>query len=134
MAGMSTQKGKTRVLVIDDEENFTKLVKLNLEATGNFEVMVLSTPKDIILHLKKFKPDLVLLDLLMSGIGGLEACDMLNDDPLGQKVPIIILSALDKPADKSNAFKKGVVDYLVKPIETNELISRIEKALHSKYG
>lgn len=131
---MSTQKGKTRVLVIDDEENFTKLVKLNLEATGNFEVMVLSTPKDIILHLKKFKPDLVLLDLLMSGIGGLEACDMLNDDPLGQKVPIIILSALDKPADKSNAFKKGVVDYLVKPIETNELISRIEKALHSKYG
>jgi len=131
---MSTGKNKTRVLVIDDEENFTKLVKLNLEATGNFEVMVLSTPKDIILHLKKFRPDLVLLDLLMSGIGGLEACDMLNDDPLGQKVPIIVLSALDKPADKANAYKKGAVDYLVKPIETNELIARIDKALHSKYG
>jgi DNA-binding response OmpR family regulator len=59
---------------------------------------------------------------------------MLNDDPLGQKVPIIILSALDKAADKSKAFKKGVVDYLVKPIEINELIARIDKALHSKYG
>jgi len=125
---------KKNILIVDDEDNFTKLVKLNLEATGNFEVMVLSGPKDLLTSLRRFKPDLILLDLLMPGTGGLEVCDILNDDEYGRKVPVIILSALDKMADKSNAYKKGAVDYLVKPIETEELISRIDKVLQSRYG
>ena len=125
---------KKNILIVDDEDNFTKLVKLNLEATGNFEVMVLSGPKDLLTSLRHFKPDLILLDLLMPGTGGLEVCDILNDDEYGRKVPVIILSALDKMADKSNAYKKGAVDYLVKPIETEELISRIDKVLQSRYG
>ncbi|MCK9572397.1 MAG: response regulator [Candidatus Omnitrophica bacterium] len=125
---------KKNILIVDDEDNFTKLVKLNLEATGNFEVMVLSGPKDLLTSLRHFKPDLILLDLLMPGTGGLEVCDILNDDEFGRKVPVIILSALDKMADKSNAYKKGAVDYLVKPIETEELISRIDRVLQSRYG
>lgn len=125
---------KKKILVIDDEINFTKIVKLNLENNGNFEVMVLPDAKDIMANLYKFKPDLILLDLLMPGIGGIEACDMLNADPLGQKIPIIILSALNKPADKVNAYKKGVVDYLLKTVDESDLIARIEKALQFKYG
>jgi DNA-binding response OmpR family regulator len=125
---------KKNILIVDDEDNFTKLVKLNLEATGNFEVMVLSGPKDLLTSLRHFKPDLILLDLLMPGTGGLEVCDILKDDEFGRKVPVIILSALDKMADKSNAYKKGAVDYLVKPIETEELISRIDRVLQSRYG
>ncbi len=124
---------KKRILIVDDEVNFTKVVKLNLEYTGNFEVKVLTSAKDIISCLHSFKPDLILLDLLMPGVGGIEACDLLNADPVGQRVPVIILSALDKTADKANAFKKGVVDYLVKTIDENELIARIEKALQLKY-
>jgi two-component system alkaline phosphatase synthesis response regulator PhoP len=125
---------KKNILIIDDEENFARLVKLNLEATGNFEAMVLTSSKDLLLTLRHFKPDLILLDLLMPEIGGLEVCDILNDDEIGRKVPVIILSALDKMADKSNAYKKGAVDYLVKPVETEELISRIDKVLQSRYG
>jgi len=123
-----------KVLIIDDEENFTKIVKMNLEDTGKFEVMVLSSARDMLKTLRNFKPDVILLDLLMPGIGGIEACDMLNDDSIGQQVPVIILSALDKPADKLKAYKKGVVDYLVKPLESDELILRIEKVLQLKYG
>ncbi len=125
---------KKKILIIDDEVNFTKIVKLNLENNGNFEVIVLHQVKDMLENLNKFKPDLILLDLLMPGIGGMEACDMLNNDPLGQNVPIIILSALDKTADKVNAYKKGVVDYLLKTVDENELIARINKALQFKYG
>jgi len=123
---------KKRILVIDDEKDFLKITKLNLEETGRFEVMALSNAKDMISWLHNFKPDVILLDLLMPEIGGMEACEMLNNDPIGKGVPIIILSALEKDSDKRSAYKKGVVDYLVKPIEKKDLIAKIEKALQYK--
>jgi len=123
---------KARVMVIDDEEDFCKIIKLNLEETGKFEVLFLLEAREIIKQLQIFKPNIILLDMLMPAVGGLEACEMLNNDPIGQRVPIIILSALDKDSDKSLAFRRGVVDYLIKPIEKDVLITRIEKALKAK--
>jgi len=123
---------KKKILLVDDEKDFLALVKMNLEISGKFEVNTLSSTKDIISQLHIFKPDLILLDLLMPGVGGIEACEMLNNDPAGQRIPIIILSALDKDSDKRSAYKRGVVDYLVKPIENDFLIARIEKALEVK--
>ncbi|MFH0856165.1 MAG: response regulator [Candidatus Omnitrophota bacterium] len=125
---------RTRIMIIDDEEEFLKLTKANLEDTGMFEVATLESAKDLIAHLYNFKPDLILLDLLMPGIGGVEVCKILNEDPIGQTVPIIVVSALDKNADKYNAYKEGIVDYIVKPVEKNELIGRIQKALELKHG
>ena len=121
-----------RILIVDDEVGFTKIMKLNLEATGNYEVTILTEAKNLIDNLHKTMPDLILLDLLMPGIGGIEACDMLNEDPLGQKTPVIILSALEKPVDKLNAFKRGVVDYIIKTTEFNEIVLKIEKAIEQK--
>ena len=123
---------KRRVLIVDDELDFLKIIKLNLEETGKFEVITSSNPKEIMSLLHNFRPEVILLDLLMPGTGGLEACDMLNNDPVGKGLPIIILSALDKDKDKLNAYKKGVVDYLTKPIEKDVLIAKIEKALGAK--
>jgi len=121
-----------RVMIVDDEENFVKVVKMNLEETGRFEVRTLLNAKELIPNLYSFKPDVILLDLIMPGIGGIEACEMLNNDPVGQGVPIIILTALEKEMDKVAAYKKGVVDYLVKPIEKDNLIARIDKVLQAK--
>jgi CheY-like chemotaxis protein len=123
---------KKRVLIVDDELDFLKITKLNLEETGKFEVMTSSNAKEIMSLLHNFRPQVILLDLLMPGTGGLEACDMLNNDPVGKGLPIIILSALDKDIDKLSAYKKGVVDYLTKPIERDALIAKIEKALEAK--
>ncbi|MCM8783885.1 MAG: response regulator [Candidatus Omnitrophica bacterium] len=123
---------KIRVLVVDDEEDFLRIAKLNLEESGRFEVMTLTSAKNLIENVHIFKPDLILMDLIMPGIGGIEACEMLNNDPLGQKIPIIVLSALDKDADKLAAYKKGAVGYLTKPIEKKDLIAKIEKALSTK--
>ena len=123
---------KKKVMVVDDEQDFLRITKLNLEETGKYEVLTLSSAKNIISQLHGFKPDIILLDLLMPAIGGIDACKMLNDDPAGKSIPIIILSALDKEQDKLKAYKEGVVDYAVKPIEKDELIAKIEKALQYK--
>jgi len=123
---------KKKVLVVDDETAFLRIVKLNLEETNNYEVLTLSSAEDILFQVHAFKPDIILLDILLPGIKGLEACEMLNKDSIGASTPIIILSALDKVTDKLRAFKVGVVDYLVKPIGKEELIAKIEKALRAK--
>jgi CheY-like chemotaxis protein len=120
---------KKRVLVIDDEEDFLKITKLNLEETNNYEVMALANARDVISHVHSFNPDVILLDMLMPAIGGVEVCEMLNDDPVGMKIPIIIVSALDKHEDKLKAYRVGVVYYLSKPVGKDELIAKIEKAL-----
>ncbi|MCK9603922.1 MAG: response regulator [Candidatus Omnitrophica bacterium] len=123
---------KRRILIIDDEKYLLEITKANLEESGKFEVMTLSSAKDTISYLHSFKPELILVDLLMPVVGGIEVCEMLNNDPLGQRTPIIVLSALEKDGDKFNAYKKGVVDYLTKPIEKDVLIAKIEKALEVK--
>ncbi|MCK5451364.1 MAG: response regulator [Candidatus Omnitrophica bacterium] len=120
---------KKKILIVDDEEHFLKLIKINLEKTDKYEVLTLSDAKDIILRIREFKPEVILLDILMPKIDGIEVCQMLNEDPGGKGIPIITLSALDTDKDKLMMYKLGVVDFLVKPIETDDLISKIEKAL-----
>jgi len=123
---------KAKIMIIDDEEDFLSITRMNLEDTGKFEVLALKNAKELIPQLHSFKPDLILLDLLMPEIGGVEACEILNKDPLGQSIPVIAISALNKNVDKYNVYKEGVVDYIVKPVEKDELIQRIEKILRFK--
>ncbi|MDD5454518.1 MAG: response regulator [Candidatus Ratteibacteria bacterium] len=123
---------KRKVMLIDDEEDFINMLKKNLEQTKRYEVLALSSAKNIVSKVKDFNPDIILLDLLMPEVGGIEACQMLNEDPIGKRIPIIALSALDKDTDKLKAYKVGVVDYLTKPAQTETIIKAIEKALEFK--
>ena len=123
---------KKKIMIVDDEEDFLSMTKLVLESIGEYEVLTLPTTKDIVAHVHTFCPHVILLDLLMPGIGGLEVCEMLNKDPKGKCIPIIILSALSKDTDKLKAYKLGVVNYLTKPIGKDDLIAKIEKALRYK--
>ena len=123
---------KKKIMIIDDENDFLEITKLNLEQTSRYEVTTLSNAKDIISQVHISEPDIILLDILMPGIDGLKTCEMLNTDPLGKVTPIIILSALAKSQDKLKAYKLGVVDYITKPVDKENLIFKIEKALQSK--
>lgn len=123
---------KKKVMVVDDEKDFLRITKLNLEDTNKYEVMTLSSAKDIVSEVNKFKPDIILLDILMPTFGGIEACEMLNEDPVGKNVPIVVISALDKDIDKLKAYKEGIVDYIIKPVEKDDLIAKIERALQFK--
>lgn len=124
--------GKKRIMVVDDEKDFLKMVELNLEQTGKYDVLTLSSAKDILFQVSSFRPDVILLDILMPGVGGIDACEMLNNDSIGRNIPIIIISALEKDKNQLRAYKVGVVDYIVKPVGTDNVIDKIEKVLKFK--
>lgn len=124
--------GKKRIMLVDDEKDFVDMLKKSLERKSKFEVLVCSTTKGFLEQVKMYKPDLILLDLLMSPIGGLEICEMLNENIQARRIPIIIVSGLEKEVDKLKAYKLGVLDYLVKPVELDDLVFKIEKALEYK--
>jgi len=123
-----------KILVVDDEVDFTRLLKSNLEDTGKYEVLALPNANDIISQVHAFKPEIILLDIIMPGTKGIEVCEMLNKDIIGKAIPIIIISALAKDADKYKAYKVGVVDYMEKPIDVGRLIVKIDKYLQFKQG
>jgi CheY-like chemotaxis protein len=123
---------KKKIMIIDDEKDFALMLKLRIEFSGDYEVAAFSEAKEIIRQIDIFKPDVILLDLLMPGVGGLDVCDMLNNDPLGQSIPVIIVSGLDNKTDKVRAFKFGVIDYLVKPVDDAKLMEAIKKAIEHK--
>jgi len=127
---MKTEKKK--VMVVDDEEDFLKITKINLEQTGRFEVAAVSDATGIMSRVRSFRPDIILLDILMPKTGGVEACKMLKEDAEAKHIPVVVISALDTENDKRAMKELGAVDFIVKPIEKAELISRIEKVLRGR--
>ncbi len=129
---MTSNLERKKVLVVDDDEQFLRITKLNLEDTKKYDVMTLVGAENIISCVHNFKPDVILLDILMPEIGGIEVCKMLNNDPVGAGVPIIVVSALDTYEGIREAYKAGAVDYLAKPVGKAELVAKIEKYLRYK--
>jgi DNA-binding response OmpR family regulator len=123
---------KKKILLVDDDGDIVQFLKRLLERSGSYDVLGVTDSRDVMTHLHAFKPDVIILDLLMPHMGGLEVCEELNDDPIGQGTPVIITSALWKDTDKFKAFKLGITCYLVKPIDTDMLMAAIENALRLK--
>jgi two-component system alkaline phosphatase synthesis response regulator PhoP len=123
---------KKRILVVDDDGDIVQFFKRLLERGGSYEVLGITDSRDVIAQLHAFRPDVIVLDLLMPHVGGLEVCQELNDDPIGQVTPVIITSALWKDTDKFKAFKLGITCYLVKPIDKDMLVAAIENVLRLK--
>jgi len=123
---------KKKIMVVDDEKDFLNIIKMNLEMTDKYEVVPLSNGKDIVLHVKKSKPDIILLDIIMPDVDGAQACRMLKEDPGCSKIPVIALSVMDTDEDKQMMYKLGVLDFLTKPVDMNDLIARVEETLRKK--
>ncbi len=116
----------SRILLVEDEENLRKLVKLNLEHEDH-EVIPATNGREALNKFNEAHYDLIILDLmlpLLNGIDVLEAIRVKNSN-----IPVIITSAKDTSTDRITGLKKGADDYLVKPFELEELILRIEKLL-----
>ncbi len=122
---------KKRILIADDDAVVLTSLKKLLVISG-FEVNVATSARDILSIVKSFKPQLILLDLLMPDLGGLEICDILNKDSQTQGIPIIILSAVGNYTDIRKAYKLGVIGYITKPYEFPQLLKEIRKAIDSK--
>ena len=114
-----------RILVIDDEPQIRRLMRTTLIGAG-YEVEDARTGEEGIEKMSRFRPDLVLLDINMPGMGGLAACKMIRAD---KNVAIIMLTVRDSEEDKVAALDAGADDFVTKPFSTPELLARIRAAL-----
>ncbi len=112
------------VLIVDDEPLNVDLLEQELGAAGYRTVSAASGEEAVALAART-QPDLILLDVMMGGIGGYEACRRLKAQEATRAIPIIFLTALRETFEKVRAFREGAVDYVTKPFETQELLARV---------
>jgi diguanylate cyclase (GGDEF)-like protein len=117
-----------RILVVDDDRDITRFIQLNLGLEG-FEVTVSHNASEAMEQVAARLPDLVLLDVMMPSVDGVELCRRLRSDPMTAVLPLIMLTAKGRAADKVIGLDAGADDYVVKPFDTLELVARIRAAL-----
>lgn len=124
---------KRKILVVDDEPSITRLLKLNLELTGLYEIAEANSGSGAMAKAAAFKPDLMLIDIIMPDVdGGTLAGQMLGDKFLAE-VPIIFLTAaITRDEARETPGFIGNHPFLAKPIRIEELLSVIEKTLKAK--
>jgi two-component system, OmpR family, KDP operon response regulator KdpE len=114
-----------RILVVDDEPQIRRIMRTTLTGAG-YEVDDAKTGEEGLEKVRSFRPDLVLLDINMPGMGGLAACREIRSDA---NIAIIMLTVRDTEKDKVEALDVGADDFVVKPFNTPELLARIRAAL-----
>ncbi len=119
---------KASILVIDDEEDICELVRFHLEREG-YNVHCCHTGEEGLRLAKSSKPDLVLLDIMLPGMNGLDICKTLKADPLFEKNPIVMLSARGDEADVVSGLEIGADDYVSKPFSPRVLVARVRAVL-----
>ncbi len=125
---MSATKVK-RILVVDDEPDVTELLEYKLEQEG-YKVAVLNDPLAFVAKVRDFEPDLMILDIMMPELNGLQLCRIARSDPSMKTIPIIFLTAKGEAEDRITGLETGADDYIPKPFNTKELMLRIGKILH----
>lgn len=116
---------KKTVLTVDDEQNILELLKYNLEKNG-YEVLQAQTGEEALQVLEENKIDMIILDLMLPGMDGLEVQKVIRSDTRWMKIPIILLTAKTEEIDKVLGLEMGADDYLGKPFGVHELLARIK--------
>lgn len=119
---------KKKILIVDDEASIVEAISLVLE--DQFEVASTLRGDQAVTKAKSFKPDLILLDLLMSGSDGRTICKELKADEETKTVPVMMISA--HPAAREGAQEAGADGFLAKPFDANELLASVESLLAGK--
>ena len=124
--GARAGRPEGRVLVVDDEQSITDLVGLALRYEG-FDVAVAATGREAIAQAAAFSPDLVVLDVMLPDLNGLEVCSRLRVG--GRPLPVVFLTARDATEDKIAGLTIGGDDYVTKPFALDELVARVRAVL-----
>lgn len=124
---MSNQK----ILVVDDEEQNLRLYKAMLMPEG-YDVGVARNGNEAVLQSKLYRPDLIILDIMMPGMWGYEACSLIKADPETGNIPVIMVTALHDKASRLKGITAGANDFLTKPIDQTELTICVRNLLKIK--
>jgi len=120
-----------RILVVDDEPDAIELIHFNLKASG-YEVLTAEDGEEALAKARKFSPDMILLDVMLPEIDGLEVCKILRRDPATVSLPIIMLTAKASEIDRVLGLEFGADDYVTKPFSPRELMLRVRNLLKRK--
>jgi len=119
---------KEHILVVDDERDIRELLEYNLRKEG-YVVVCVSSGEEALAQVQARRPDLVVLDLMLPGVDGLEVCRRLQADTRTRRVPIVMLTAKDSEADIVTGLELGAADYIVKPFSPRVLLARVRAVL-----
>ncbi len=119
---------KAKILIVDDEPNILRLVGYSLEAEG-YEIVTATTGAQALKALEDEQPELVVLDVMLPDMSGIEICQKLRENPQTTDLPVIMLSARAQVADKVQGLKAGADEYVTKPVEAEEMTARVAALL-----
>jgi len=117
-----------KILIVDDKLEVVELVRATLEGEG-YQIISASDGREALEKIGKEKPDLVLLDIIMSKMDGFEALAKAKKDPQTKDIPIIMLTAKGQQLDKDKGRRLGAEDYIVKPFSPSHLLRKIEEIM-----
>jgi two-component system phosphate regulon response regulator PhoB len=117
-----------RVLLVEDEPDLNETISFNLDSEG-YEVASVFNGKDALKAIEKKKPDLILLDLMLPDMSGLEICRELRSSKKTKKIPIMMVTAKGEEVDRIVGFELGADDYIVKPFSIREFMLRVSAML-----
>ena len=118
-------KNKNHILVVDDEKEILELIQFNLEQNG-FKVTTVKTGEAALKKARSIEPDLIVLDLMLPGIDGLDVCRILKSDKNTEHISVIMLTAKGSEEDIIKGLELGADDYLTKPFSPKVLVARIK--------
>ncbi len=118
-----------KVLVAEDDPDIQVILRMVLTRIGKCEVAITFQGNEVLPLAKSQKPDLILLDVMLPEMNGLEVCAALKADPATKSIPIIFLTARALPVDIKEALSRGAVGYLAKPFDPMTLVGQINEIL-----
>ncbi len=121
---------RKRILLTDDEEPVRTLVALTLKSDGQYEFLEATDGVEALDIARREMPDLILLDVLMPHIDGIEVCTRLKNDPVTRHIPIILLTALVQERDRQRGRQAGADGYFSKPFSPTALLETINRYLN----
>jgi two-component system phosphate regulon response regulator PhoB len=120
-----------RILVVDDEDDLLELLRYNLSREG-YQVTCVATGEDALRSVRRQPPDLIVLDVMLPGIDGLEVCRRLKSESKTREIPIVMLTAKSEESDIVAGLEHGSDDYIAKPFSPRVLVARVKALLRRR--
>jgi twitching motility two-component system response regulator PilH len=116
------------ILIVDDSPTETHILTSILEKNG-FQVTTVADAQDVVTNVIKINPDAVLMDVVMPGVSGFQATRKLSKDATTSSIPVILVTTKDQDTDRIWGMRQGARDYIVKPVDEGELLTKIRAVL-----
>jgi len=120
-----------QILAVDDEPELIELMSFHLQRAGH-HVTTATNGWEAIDAIRRCRPDIILLDLMLPDLDGFGVCEILRRDPLTATIPIIIISAWASPDSRNLGLELGALDYITKPFSPLELVTRVNQLMHAR--